>query len=132
MFSGMVLIKEQFNNFYYLIMFGGLLFCAGVERLCAIMNLVSIERDWVIVITDGNADALRTLNSQMRRIDLICKLFGPLVISFIDGALPLLICIYIVLGSNVVSTLVEYITAAKVYNLVHGITGAKACFSRSQ
>ncbi|KAI6484288.1 hypothetical protein MCOR07_003972 [Pyricularia oryzae] len=32
---------------------------ACVEKLCAVMNLVSVERDWVVVITEGNESTRR-------------------------------------------------------------------------
>ncbi|KLP19600.1 ferroportin 1 [Fusarium fujikuroi] len=48
-----------------------LIFMACIEKLAAIMNLVSVERDWVIVVARSDTTALRTMNSQMRRIDLV-------------------------------------------------------------
>jgi len=59
---------------------------ACIEKLCSVMNLVSVERDWVVVISQDDDTARRILNARMRRIDLFCKLFGPLAISLIDGA----------------------------------------------
>src|SRR3569833_184411 len=32
---------------------------ACVEKLCSVMNLVAVERDWVVVITDSDQDARR-------------------------------------------------------------------------
>ncbi len=32
-----------------------------IEKLCSVMNLVSVERDWVVVISEGNAAARRGL-----------------------------------------------------------------------
>lgn len=55
-----------------------------VERLSGVANMISMERDWVPTVSvsdpvDGNS--LTRLNTIMRRIDLICKLVSPLVIS---------------------------------------------------
>ncbi|KAI1172019.1 hypothetical protein F4777DRAFT_26231 [Nemania sp. FL0916] len=47
---------------------------AAVEKLSSVANLVAVERDWVVVITEGNAASRQLLNARMRRIDLICKL----------------------------------------------------------
>ncbi|KAK7748104.1 hypothetical protein SLS53_001356 [Cytospora paraplurivora] len=60
-----------------------IIFLAVVEKLCSTMNTISVERDWVVVITEGNEAARRAMNARMRRIDLGCKLLGPLVISLI-------------------------------------------------
>ena len=49
----------------------------------------------------------------MRRIDLICKLVGPLIIALIDG-ISTTLAIWITLGMNATSVLVEYFAIAKV------------------
>jgi iron-regulated transporter 1 len=53
------------------------------EGLSASGNMMSMERDWVVTAAspDGQKYDLSHLNSVMRRIDLICKLISPLVIS---------------------------------------------------
>jgi iron-regulated transporter 1 len=81
---------------------------ACVEKLCFIMNLVSVERDWVVVITQDNEVPRRLLNARMRRIDLFCKLMGPLVISLVDGA-STIVAIWVALGMSCSSVLVEYL-----------------------
>ena len=53
------------------------------------------------------------LNSQMRRIDLMCKLLGPLAISLLDG-LSTRIAILVTLGLSLVSVGVEYLAIAQV------------------
>jgi iron-regulated transporter 1 len=88
-----------------------------VEKLCSIMNLVSVERDWVVVITQDNEVARRLLNARMRRIDLICKLVGPLVISLVNGA-STIVAIWVTLGMNCGSVLVEYFAIATVFKKV--------------
>ncbi|KFY28471.1 hypothetical protein V491_00447 [Pseudogymnoascus sp. VKM F-3775] len=84
---------------------------ACVEKLCSIMNLVSVERDWVVVVAGDDQAALRVINAQMRRIDLICKLIGPLFISLISTKAAILIN----LGMNVASVAIEYFAIAQVY-----------------
>jgi hypothetical protein len=49
----------------------------------------------------------------MRRIDLFCKLIGPLAISLVDG-ISTTIAILVTLGLNLASVMVEYYTIAKV------------------
>jgi iron-regulated transporter 1 len=60
----------------------------------------------------------------MRRIDLFCKLIGPLFIAFVDGASPK-IAITATGGVTVVSVLVEYWTIARVYNFVPALRASK-------
>ncbi|KAK9329057.1 Ferroporti-1 [Lipomyces starkeyi] len=90
---------------------------ACVEKLASIMNTVSVERDWVVVIAGSSTDDLRRLNSIMRRIDLFCKMAGPLAISFLIG-FTVLGSVWTLLILNVVSVFVEYFTIARVYRLV--------------
>lgn len=49
----------------------------------------------------------------MRRIDLFCKLIGPLVISIIDG-LATQIALLVTLGLTLVSVGIEYLAIAQV------------------
>ncbi|KAI1868008.1 uncharacterized protein JN550_006496 [Neoarthrinium moseri] len=90
---------------------------ACVEKLCSVMNLVSVERDWVVVMTEGNEPLRRVLNARMRRIDLICKLLGPLAISTIAVA-STLIAIWATLAMNIMSVVIEYVCIAQVYNRI--------------
>ncbi|OXV05939.1 hypothetical protein Egran_06292, partial [Elaphomyces granulatus] len=95
-------------------MFALLAFLASVEKLCAIMNLVSVEKDWVVVVCNKDQSALRLLNAQMRRIDLLCKLFGPLFIALIDGV-STEIAIIVNFTMNIASIGIEYFAIARIY-----------------
>ncbi|KAG5651945.1 hypothetical protein H0H81_006829 [Sphagnurus paluster] len=99
---------------------GLLALLACIEKLCAIANLVAVERDWVVVIAGEDTQALRGLNSQMRRIDLTCKLAGPLFISLIEGVSTEK-AILVTLAMNVASLPVEYYTIKRVYDTVPGL-----------
>ena len=52
------------------------------------------------------------INAQMRRIDLTCKLMGPLFIALIDGT-STEVAILVNMGMNA-SVVVEYFAIAKV------------------
>lgn len=105
---------------------GGLIACACIERLCATMNMISVERDWVVVIANKNTEVLQLLNARMRRIDLFCKLIGPLAISYLDECVDLVVLIWSLLVWNLISMFVEYFTIAKVYYSVGGLQQPKA------
>ncbi|KAE8141655.1 Ferroporti-1 [Aspergillus pseudotamarii] len=76
---------------------------ACVEKLSSIMNLS--------LCIDSSSHAM---NAQMRRIDLICKLVGPLAIDLVDGV-STKIAILFNLGMNICSVVVEYFSIARVY-----------------
>ncbi|KIY03664.1 uncharacterized protein Z520_00355 [Fonsecaea multimorphosa CBS 102226] len=99
-------------NLYALLAVVSVLAC--VEKLTAIMNTVSVERDWVVVIAGDNEATLRTLNSQMRRIDLFCKLCSPLLIAALESY-NTKVAIAVMGGINGISTIAEYVFIARVY-----------------
>jgi solute carrier family 40 (iron-regulated transporter), member 1 len=68
----------------------------------------------VVVVARKDEPALRTMNAQMRRIDLICKLLGPLLIALVAGA-STKIAIIINFAMNITSVGFEYLAIARVY-----------------
>ncbi|KAI1510977.1 Ferroportin1 [Pyrenophora tritici-repentis] len=90
---------------------------ACLEKLAFIANTVSVERDWIIVISESLQVERHDLNSAMRRIDLVCKLIAPVGIGLIDGY-STRIAIWVVFAQNAVSVLVEYFAIAHVYAAV--------------
>lgn len=102
-----------------------LVLLACVEKLCSIMNTIAIERDWVVILAENSQCGLEVLNSQMRRIDLMCKLVGPLAIALVDGY-STTIAIIAVLGMNISSVLIEYFAIARVYHMVPALRARSA------
>ena len=104
---------------------GVLIPLACVEKLCSIMNLVAIERDWVIVISENSQCQLKALNSQMRRIDLVCKLVGPLAIALIDGY-TMQVAIEVMFVMNILSICIEYFAIADIYRMVPALQSTRS------
>lgn len=67
-----------------------------------------------MVVAEKEPAVLRALNAQMRRIDLLCKLFGPLFIALMDG-ISTQTAIIVNLVMNSTSVWVEYVAIARVY-----------------
>ncbi|KAL7420286.1 hypothetical protein Q5752_005255 [Cryptotrichosporon argae] len=61
--------------------------CSSAAGLAKTCMTVAIERDWVTVMAAADGALLTALNANMRRIDLVCKLCAPLVVSFGTAAL---------------------------------------------
>ncbi|KAK4139372.1 Ferroporti-1 [Dichotomopilus funicola] len=99
-------------------------FLACIEKLCSIMNLISVERDWVVVVANKKHTALLILNAQMQRIDLLCKLSGPLFIALMAG-FSTKVAIMANLAMNVTSSIFEYSAIARVYYEVPELQEAK-------
>jgi iron-regulated transporter 1 len=110
-----LMIVVGVDSSYFNIFLGLLIGFACIERLCATMNMVSVERDWVVVIADGDMNFLQRLNAKMRRIDLFCKLLGPLAISYFDVWFNIKDLVLLLLVWNFLSMFFEYYTIACVY-----------------
>lgn len=110
-----LMIVVGVDSSWFNIFLGLLIGFACVERLCATMNMVSVERDWVVVIADGDTKFLQSLNAKMRRIDLFCKLIGPLAISYFDVWFNIKDLVLLLLVWNFLSMFFEYYTIACVY-----------------
>jgi iron-regulated transporter 1 len=99
-----------------------LFFAAAVlgvsEKLSGSANMMSMERDWVVVLAapDGEAYDLTRLNSVMRRIDLTCKLIAPIIVSIIASATSFKIAVLIVGAMSAASWTVEWWCAKRVWN----------------
>lgn len=78
----------------------------------------------VVVVSERNPEVLRDMNAQMRRIDLLCKLFGPLFIATID-AYSSRVAIIANFAMNAASILIEYFAIARVYYEVPELQEAK-------
>ncbi|RBQ96557.1 hypothetical protein VDGD_04326 [Verticillium dahliae] len=97
---------------------------ACVEKICSIMNMVAVDKDWVVVVADGDQDGMMRMNSQMRRIDLFCKLLGPLFIAMIEGV-SVQLALIVNLAMNIASVVAEYHAIARVYNDVPALQEPK-------
>ena len=81
--------------------------------------MMSMERDWVVAAASpgGQPYDLTHLNSAMRRIDLICKLIAPILISVIISATNVKIGVLVVGSMSAASWAVELWCAKRVWDL---------------
>ncbi|KAL1874775.1 hypothetical protein VTK73DRAFT_194 [Phialemonium thermophilum] len=112
-------------------LFASTVVLACIEKLCAGMNMVSVERDWLVVITDGDETQRRRMNARMRRIDLFCKLVGPLIIALVAAA-SVLGAVYATLGMNLASVTIEYICIGRVFEMVPTLRRVRRRLPRTQ
>jgi hypothetical protein len=54
-----------------------------VLRVSTVCIQIAIEKDWVISISEGIEGRLTTFNVSLRRVDLLCSLISPLLISYV-------------------------------------------------
>ncbi|KAI2635065.1 Ferroportin1-domain-containing protein [Xylaria nigripes] len=90
-----------------------------IERLSASGNLISMERDWVVTVAApiGHPYDLTHLNAVMRRIDLVCKLLSPILISVIISATGSVRVGVIYAGlTSLISIPIEWFSAKRVWD----------------
>ncbi|KAI0829965.1 Ferroporti-1 [Hypoxylon sp. FL0890] len=90
-----------------------------IERLSSSGNLISMERDWVVTVAApaGQPYDLTHLNAVMRRIDLVCKLISPILISVVISALGSIRLGVIFTGlTSLVCIPIEVFSAKRVWN----------------
>lgn len=78
----------------------------------------------VVVVCQNDQIALGALNAQMRRIDLLCKLLGPLFIALVDGV-STESAIIVNFAMNIASVPIEYFAIARVYYKVPALQQPK-------
>ncbi|KAI0549062.1 Ferroportin1-domain-containing protein [Xylaria curta] len=90
-----------------------------IERLSASGNLISMERDWVVTVAGpvGHLYNLTNLNAVMRRIDLVCKLISPILISIVISATGSVRIGVLYTGlTSLISIPIELVSAKRVWN----------------
>lgn len=106
------------------LLFAATLVCGGIGQVLNDAQTIGLERDWVVVIADGDSAQLAQLNTTMRRIDLACKILGPMAFGIImdfagdDPTTRATIGAAAVGVWNVASTPLEYVMTGDIYHLV--------------
>ncbi|CAK7343706.1 unnamed protein product [Dovyalis caffra] len=74
--------STNFTAFIFLVILTNISGAVGV--LSSLAGTILIEREWVVVISEGHMPGeLTKINSIIRRIDLTCKLLAPVISGFI-------------------------------------------------
>ncbi|CAI0461051.1 unnamed protein product [Linum tenue] len=88
----------------------------AVGSLSNLAGTILIEREWVVVISEGHPpDVLTKTNSTIRRIDLTCKLLAPVVSGFIISFVSLKASAITLSCWNIAAVLLEYLLFMSVY-----------------
>ncbi|GAB4833251.1 hypothetical protein Ancab_031498 [Ancistrocladus abbreviatus] len=92
-------------------------FSGAVGVLSTLAGTILIEREWVVVISEDQPPGVLTkLNSIIRRIDLVCKLFAPVFSGFIISFISLTASAMALAVWNIVSVGLQYCLLISVYN----------------
>lgn len=86
--------------------------CGCILKLATIALSVAVERDWATVIAEGSSENLTKLNTYLRRIDLLSKLFAPLFVSLLTTVASYPFSVAFLLGFGVASMTFEFLCAS--------------------
>eukprot|EP00471_Norrisiella_sphaerica_P009718 CAMPEP_0184498906 /NCGR_PEP_ID=MMETSP0113_2-20130426/40167_1 /TAXON_ID=91329 /ORGANISM="Norrisiella sphaerica, Strain BC52" /LENGTH=578 /DNA_ID=CAMNT_0026886623 /DNA_START=248 /DNA_END=1984 /DNA_ORIENTATION=+ len=76
--------------------------CSVVAQFFADVGTNALEKDWIPVIAGSNSEYLTSLNSALRRVDLICKFIAPMAFGILLQKLTFSRPRRIQIGSSVV------------------------------
>ncbi|CAN0927897.1 Solute carrier family 40 member 1 [Linum grandiflorum] len=88
----------------------------AIGVLSTLAGTILIEREWVVVTSEGHSPAVLTsMNSTIRRIDLSCKLLAPVVSGFIISFVSIEASAIALACWNTVAVWLEYVLFMSVY-----------------
>ncbi|KAJ9185439.1 hypothetical protein P3X46_005077 [Hevea brasiliensis] len=106
--------STNFTAFIFLVILTNISGAIGV--LSTLAGTILIEREWVVVISEGHPPHVLTkMNSIIRRIDLTCKLLAPVVAGFIISFVSVKASAMTLVIWNTSAVLMEYWFFTSVY-----------------
>ncbi|KAJ6299801.1 hypothetical protein OIU76_020733 [Salix suchowensis] len=107
--------STNLSVFIFLVMLTNISGATGV--LSTLAGTILIEREWVVVISEGHPPAVLTkINSIIRRIDLTCKLLAPVISGFIMSFVSVKASAMTLAVWNTVAVWLEYWLFTSVYS----------------
>ncbi|KAK7794630.1 hypothetical protein R5R35_004426 [Gryllus longicercus] len=91
---------------------------ASFSQLASTGTQIIIQKDWIIVICDGDMDLLATFNSILRTIDLTAQVLAPLTVSLVISHGSSLYTAGMIGIWNLLSMIVEYYIFYKIYTKI--------------
>ena len=104
----------------------------GIEKLCsadaqdAMLNVslvsaasvgckITIEKDWIVVVSAGSDERLATMNAVFRTIDLTCQVVAPMAAGFVFDFASTEVAALAIAGWNVASVTLEFYLLILIY-----------------
>ena len=72
-------------------------------------TVILIQRDWIVVIANGDKDSLAKMNSVLRTIELTTYMVAPIVVGQLFHFAGYIFTGFFIAGWNVVSVALEYL-----------------------
>jgi len=96
-----------------------------IAGLASIATRISMEKDWVVVLYGDDSSELATVNANVRTIDQVCNLCGPLLVGQLLFFSTYLTTALIVAGWNILSGIVELLLLRLIHSSCEDLQKAK-------
>ena len=95
---------------------------ATVANLSAVGSKIVVEKDWIVVIADGDNNRLANINAVFRTVDLTCLVLSPMVAGLLFDFVGISFTAALIAGWNIVSVCVECYMLVLIYKQYPGLS----------
>ncbi|XP_065254495.1 solute carrier family 40 member 1-like [Emys orbicularis] len=117
-FSYKAEIEQMWHGWFTVFCYAVVIILADLANLASTALTITIQKDWIVVITGDNRGQLAGMNAAIRRMDQVINIFAPLSVGQVMTWASNVIGCGFILGWNLISLLVEFIFLSRVYQLV--------------
>uniref|UniRef100_A0AAY4C3J5 Solute carrier family 40 member n=1 Tax=Denticeps clupeoides TaxID=299321 RepID=A0AAY4C3J5_9TELE len=110
-------IEQIWDGWLTVVCYTVVIVLADVANLASTALTITIQRDWIVVITGYNRGHLAGMNATMRRIDQVTNILAPLAVGQVMTLASNVVGCGFILGWNLVSLIVEFTFLSRVYQL---------------
>ncbi|XP_053322784.1 solute carrier family 40 member 1-like [Spea bombifrons] len=111
-------IEQIWHGWLTVFCYGVVIILADLANLASTALTITIQKDWIVVITGDNRSQLAGMNATVRRMDQVINIFAPLSVGQVMTWASNVVGCGFILGWNLISLLVEFIFLSKVYKMV--------------
>ncbi|XP_040289944.1 solute carrier family 40 member 1-like [Bufo bufo] len=111
-------IEQIWHGWLTIFCYGVVIILADLANLASTALTITIQKDWIVVITGDNRSQLAGMNATVRRMDQVINIFAPLSVGQVMTWASNVVGCGFILGWNLVSLLVEFIFLSRVYKMV--------------
>ncbi|KAG8443029.1 hypothetical protein GDO86_011735 [Hymenochirus boettgeri] len=117
-FSYKAEIEQIWNGWLTVFCYAVVIVLADLANLGRTALTITIQKDWIVVITGDNRSQLAGMNATVRRMDQIISIFAPMSVGQVMTWASNVVGCGFILSWNLISLLLEFIFLSKVYQMV--------------
>ena len=106
------------------------IFVSAIANLASIGSKITVEKDWIVIISENDDDLLAKMNATFRTIDLTCLVIAPMMAGFVFAWTSTEIAAGVIAVWNLTSVFVEYYLLKVIYDKVPKIAVQKSFASK--